>query len=163
MIAEAYNGVYVYDEKTTSSLGYSWPRQWDLRSQFTGYCWTAREFGFNPTGVCVRGISILKTKYETQQVLTYRSDYEIDRWLQQSCRDIERMIDCWSEGYWDYNLDHACTEYGGCALRDICKSSEPESWLQTYFHRRVWNPLLREEQSVEEYNESLKAFMETAK
>lgn len=160
MIAEAYGGVYIYDEKTTSSLGASWANQWEMRSQFSGYCWAAREFGFNPSGVCVRGVSILKTKYDTAQHLTYRSPYEIERWLDQTCRDIGRMIKCWKEGYWDWNLDHACSEYGGCALRSVCKSPDPEAWLQTYFIPRVWNPLLREEQTIEEYNESMRKFME---
>lgn len=158
MIAEAYGGVYIYDEKTTSSLGASWARQWEMRSQFTGYCWAAREFGFNPSGVCVRGVSILKTKYDTQQVLSYRSPYEIDRWLDQTCRDIERMIQCWKEGYWDYNLDHACSEYGGCALQSVCKSPDPEAWLKTYFHQRVWDPLAREEVTLEQFNARLDAF-----
>lgn len=155
MLAEAFGGRYIYDEKTTSSLGSSWIRQWDLRSQFTGYCWASREHGLEPTGVCVRGISILKTKYETQQILTYRSPYEIDRWVEQTCRDIARMIKCWKEGYWDWNLDHACTEYGGCAFREVCKSPDPESWLPTYFAPRVWNPLRREEQTLEQYNQSM--------
>lgn len=152
MIAEAYGGVYIYDEKTTSSLGPSWAKQWEMRSQFTGYCWAAREFGLNPQGVCIRGVSILKTKYDTQQVLSYRSPYEIDRWLDQTCRDIERMIECWKQGYWDYNLDHACSEYGGCALQSVCKSSDPEAWLSTYFVQRVWDPLAREEVTIDQYN-----------
>ena len=160
MIAEAYGGVYIYDEKTTSSLGPSWAKQWEMRSQFTGYCWAAREFGLNPQGVCIRGVSILKTKYDTQQVLSYRSPYEIDRWLDQTCRDIERMIEAWKSGHWDYNLDHACSEYGGCALQTVCKSSDPEAWLKTYFVQRVWNPLAREEQTLAEYNASLAKLME---
>jgi hypothetical protein len=91
MIAEAFQGVYIFDEKTTSSLGPSWSKQWDMRSQFTGYCWAAKQSGLNPSGVCVRGISILKTKYDTQQVVTYRSPYEIDRWLGQVVRDIRAI------------------------------------------------------------------------
>lgn len=152
MIAEAFGGVYVFDEKTTSSLGASWSRQWEMRSQFTGYCWAAEQFGFKPAGVVIRGVSILKTKYDTMQVLTYRSSYEIERWLDQTCRDIERMIQCWKEGYWDYNLDHACAEYGGCALTGVCKSSSPQNWLETYFTRRVWDPLLKQEVTLEAYN-----------
>lgn len=159
MIAEAFGGIYIYDEKTTSSLGPSWSKQWDLRSQFTGYCWAAQEFGLKPSGVCVRGVSILKTKYDTQQVVTYRSPYEIDRWLDQTVRDIKRMIQCWEEGFWDFNLDHACTEYGGCALKAVCKSANPEPWLDTYFVKRVWNPLLRQEQTVEEYNAEMAKWM----
>ena len=159
MIAEAYGGVYVYDEKTTSSLGPSWARQWELRSQFTGYSWAAQQFGLNPQGVCVRGVSILKTKYDTQQVLTYRSPYEIDRWLDQTVRDIRRMVKCWEEGYWDWNLDHACAEYGGCALQTVCKSADPQKWLEAYFVPRVWNPLIREEQTLEQYNDYMLGFM----
>jgi hypothetical protein len=158
MLAEAYGGVYVVDEKTTSSLGPSWAKQWEMRSQFTGYCWAAREFGLNPAGVIIRGVSILKTKYDTMEVLSYRSPYEIDRWLDQTCRDIERMIQAWKAGYWDYNLDHACAEYGGCALQSICKSSDPEAWLKTYFTQRVWDPLAREEVTLEAYNAKLAAF-----
>jgi hypothetical protein len=151
MIADFAGGTYVYDDKTASSLGPSWARQWELRSQFTGYCWAAKELGIPVAGVLVRGVSILKTKFETQQSITYRSQFEIDRWLEQVHRDIERMIRCWEEGYWDYSLDHACTEYGGCSLAQVCKSSDPNGWLDLYFQRKVWDPLLREEVSVEEY------------
>ena len=156
MIAEFAGGIYIYDEKTTSQLGASWGKQWEMRSQFTGYCWAAREFGYNPSGVIVRGVSILKTKYDTLEVPTYRSDYEIDRWLEQTCRDIERMQYAWKSGYWDYNLDHSCAEYGGCPLLQVCKSPNPEQWLETYFERRVWDPLARAEVTWPEYLESRK-------
>lgn len=155
MMAEAYGGIYVFDEKTTSSLGASWAKQWDMRSQFTGYCWAAREFGIEATGVIVRGVSILKTKYDTQQAITYRSPYEVERWLDQTCRDVERMIGAWKEGYWDWNLDHSCAEYGGCQFVPVCKSPSPENWLETYFTPRVWDPLARAEVSVEEYEAGL--------
>jgi hypothetical protein len=159
MIAEFAGGVYIYDEKTTSQLGASWARQWEMRSQFTGYCWAAREFGLNPAGVIVRGVSILKTKYDTLQVPTYRSPYEIDRWVDQTCRDIDRMIQAWRSGYWDWNLDHSCAEYGGCSLLQVCKSSNPDNWLNTHFVRRVWDPLAREEKSVEQYETELRQMM----
>lgn len=162
MIAESYGGIYIYDEKTTTSLGASWAKQWDMRSQFTGYCWAARHYGIQAAGVVVRGVSIRKTKYDTQEVMTYRSDYEIDRWLSQTCRDITRMIECWKQGYWDFNLDHACSEYGGCPFQTVCKSLNPETWLNQYFTQRVWNPLVREEQSVEDYNRYLESFINAA-
>lgn len=155
MIASYANGTYIFDEKTTSQLGPSWARQWEMRSQFTGYCWAARQFGIEASGVIVRGVSILKTKYDTQQAITYRTEYEVDRWVDQSCRDIERMIQCWKDNTWDYNLDHACAEYGGCSLQTICKSPSPESWLPMYFEQRVWDPLARQVISVEEYEAGL--------
>ena len=154
MIAEFAGGVYIVDEKTTSSLGPSWSRQWEMRAQFTGYCWASREVGINPSGVLIRGVSILKTKYDTQQALTNRAGFEIDRWLTQTIRDIERMKKMWEEGYWDYALDNACAEYGGCSFLQICKSPSPDDWLPMYFGKRVWDPLARKELTVEEWEKS---------
>ena len=154
MIAERAGGVYIYDEKTTSSLGASWARQWDMRSQFTGYTWAAREQGIKTMGCIVRGVSILKTKYDTLEVPTYRSDYELDLWHGQMLRDVRAMIRCWEEGYWDYSLDGGCTEYGGCSFQRVCKSNEPEAWLPVYFEQRVWDPLARAETTVAEYEAS---------
>lgn len=153
MIADFAGGVYIYDEKTTTSLGPSWARQWEMRSQFTGYVWAAQHYGINAAGVIIRGVSILKTKYDTQQVITYRSPYEVNRWLEQTTRDITRMIECWKSDYWDYDLDHACAEYGGCGLQSVCKSPDPETWLNAYFTQRVWNPLAREEQTIDQWND----------
>lgn len=154
MIAERANGIYIYDEKTASSLGASWGRQFEMRAQFTGYHWALRSQGIKAAGTVVRGVSILKTKYDTLEVLTHRTDYEIDRWEHQTLRDIARAIQCWKEGYWDFALDGACTEYGGCPFTRVCKSSDPEAWLPMYFEQRVWDPLARAETTVEAYEES---------
>jgi hypothetical protein len=154
MIAEFAGGIYIVDEKTTSSLGASWSRQWEMRSQFTGYCWAAKDFGIEAAGTIIRGVSILKTKYDTQQAITYRTPFEIERWLEQTCRDLERMKKAWEDNWWDFNMDYTCAEYGGCSLLQICKSSSPESWLDTYFEKRVWDPLKREEISVEDWEKS---------
>lgn len=154
MIAERAGGIYIYDEKTTSSLGASWGRQWEMRSQFTGYGWAALKQGIKTDGAIVRGISILKTKYDTLEIPTYRSMYELERWESQTVRDIKRMISMWEEGYWDFNLDGACNEYGGCSFTKVCKSSDPDTWLPAYFQQRVWDPLLRKETTVQEYEAS---------
>lgn len=151
MIAEFAGGVYLVDEKTTSSLGASWSRQWEMRAQFTGYSWACREAGIETAGTIIRGVSILKTKYDTQQAITYRAGWEIDRWLEQTVRDLERMKRMWEADWYDYALDHACAEYGGCSMLQVCKSNDPETWLPMYFAQRVWDPLAREEMTVEEW------------
>lgn len=148
MVCDAFGGVFLYDEKTTSRLGQSWLQQWEHRSQFTAYCWGLRGHGYRPTGVVVRGVSILKDSYGTAQAITYRSDWEVDRWLAQTERDLHRMLALWEEGYWDYSLDHACTEYSGCPLTRVCKSPDPEKWLNLYFTRRKWDPITRTEHSL---------------
>lgn len=148
MICDYAGGVFGLDDKTTSSLGSSWSKQWDMRSQFTGYCWGAGRAGIPLQGFLVRGVSILKTKYDTQQALTYRPQWMIDRWYDQLMKDIERMKVMWANREWDYDLDHACTEYSGCVFRQPCLSLDPQPWLESSFIRRVWNPLTRVEESV---------------
>lgn len=142
-------GVFGEDDKTASQLGASWPRQWDLRSQFTGYCWGAARGGVPLQGFLVRGVSILKTKYDTMEALTYRAEWEIARWYEQLHRDIARMQRMWEEGYFDYNLDESCNSYGGCIFRQACMSKDPEPWLAGGFVRKIWNPVTRSETLVE--------------
>jgi hypothetical protein len=133
------------DDKTTSQLGASWPRQWDLRSQFTSYVWGAARAGIKLDGFLVRGVSILKTKYDTLQAITYRPQWMIDRWYSQLLHDVRRMVECWESGFWDYNLDHACAEYGGCPFRQVCLMKETEQILEQRFQRRRWDPVARTE------------------
>jgi len=139
------NMVLGEDDKTTSSLGASWPTQWDLRSQFTGYVWGMGRIGVKLNGFLIRGVSILKTKYDTMQAITYRPEWQLDRWEKQLYRDIKRMLVCWEEGYFDYNLDHACAEYGGCMFRNVCLAKQPEQLLAVQYERRQWDPLKRVE------------------
>lgn len=146
MICNYANGVFGEDDKTTSSLGASWAKQWDLRSQFTGYCWGAARSGIPLQGFLVRGVSILKTKYDTQQALTYRPQWMIDRWYSQLLRDVARMKAMWESDVWDVNLDHSCAEFSGCIFRQPCLSRDPQPWLETSFVRRMWNPLTRQEE-----------------
>jgi len=138
------------DDKTTSQLGASWPRQWDLRSQFTGYVWGAGRAGIKLDGFLVRGVSILKTKYDTLQAITYRPQWLVERWYEQLLKDAARLIQAWESGYFDYNLDHACAEYGGCPFTSVCQMRDPAPLLRSRFQRRVWDPVARTETLIEE-------------
>lgn len=142
-------GLFGEDDKTTSQLGASWPKQWDLRSQFTGYTWGAARGGLPLSGFLVRGVSILKSKYDHAQAITYRPQWMIDRWYKQVLHDLDRMKSMWLAGEFDYNLDHSCAEYGGCVFRKVCLSQEPEPWLKQDFERRRWDPVSREETILE--------------
>lgn len=143
-------GRYITDEKTTTQLGASWSRQWDLRSQFTGYAWGAQRIGIKVDGALVRGISILKTKYDTQQAISYRPQWMIDRWYEEMIDWVRDMMVCYQTGKWRHNFDHACAEYGDCQFREVCSSQDEAPWLETHFERRAWNPLLRTETKLGE-------------
>lgn len=141
MVGIYNNLLFVVDEKTTSSLGPSWSAKWDLRAQFTGYCWAARTFHLPVVGTIIRGISILKTKYDKAEAISYRPDWEIDRWYKQLIRDLNRMKALYLEGYWDYNISDACESFGGCSFKRLCTSPEPENILPSYYIENTWNPL----------------------
>lgn len=145
MVGVMAGGLFIEDDKTASQLGAAWQSQWDMRSQFTGYCWSARQASLPVDGVLVRGVSLLANKYETQQVITYRRKWEIERWLEQTVREISRMIEMWRAGAFDYNLDESCNAYGGCLFRRVCMSQTPQDWLDGYYEQRVWNPLTHTE------------------
>jgi hypothetical protein len=155
MFVEWAGGIYGLDDKTTSSLGASWARQWALRSQFTGYTWAAKQCGIDASGMIVRGTSILKTKYDHAQAITYRAPFLIEKWYEQLHRDLTRMVvmyrnwkDSGRSDAWDSSLDHACTEYSGCIFTRVCESPDADTWLPMYFDKRVWSPLTREEKEA---------------
>lgn len=149
MICNYAGAEYGEDDKTTKSLGPTWSRQWDMRSQFIGYTWGFRLAGFPIAGFLVRGVSILKTKYDTAEAICNFSDFEIDRWYQQTIEWLADMISCWKRKRWRYNLDHACNEWGGCGFRTVCKMQDETPWLEQYFERRHWDPVTRIETKVE--------------
>lgn len=134
---------YVEDDKTTSRLGPTWAGQWDLRSQFMGYTWGFRQMGYDVAGCLVRGVSILKNKYETQEAMPCFSEEIVNRWYTDLLGWLEDMILCFKTGVWRYNFDHACAEYGGCGFKTVCMAEDEKPWLNQYFERRHWDPVTR--------------------
>lgn len=129
------------DEKTSGQTAtVDWARKWQLRSQFMGYVWALQQCGLDVDSVCVRGISILKTKIgHSQHIQSFSRDL-ISRWHNQLRRDLWHIRRSWDEGYFDYNFAETCTSYGNCVFMDACTSAHPEMWLDTMSVRR-WNPL----------------------
>lgn len=129
------------DDKTTgASIGQNWTKQWDLRSQFIGYIWACQQCGIDAQEVIVRGLAIQITQFVPAEAIKTYSQHLIAKWLEQLRRDLTRMVKCYNEDYWDYNLGDTCTAYGLCPYMDACASPHPEAWL-TNFEVRHWNPL----------------------
>ena len=140
-------GIFICDEKTTTSLGPTWSRQWDLRSQFSGYAWGCAQAGIHVDGAIVRGVAILKTKYDHQQAISYRPEWQVDRWFDEMLEWVERAIESYKRKKFLHNLDNSCADFGGCGFRQVCATqrSEQHNWLETYFERRHWDPVSRVE------------------
>ncbi|MDE0330992.1 MAG: PD-(D/E)XK nuclease family protein [Nitrospinae bacterium] len=148
--------IAIIDEKTTSALGASWPNQWGLKSQFIGYVWGAQRSGIETQTAVIRGVSILKTKYDTLQVIKHFPPHMVDRWRANMLRAVAHMKAYYEEAktcaddndlkavdeVWPRNYGNSCTEYGGCIFTDLCTSPNPAIWYSDFDVRR-WNPLER--------------------
>ena len=151
MICQLAQGLFIEDDKTTGQMGPKWSNQWDMRAQFSGYVWAARHGAarIEVDGVLVRGIAILKTEFKRGQYITYRPEWRIREWLDQTVRDLERMIQAWKTGIWDLNMGDTCDAYGGCSFLQMCQRFNREEWMGDYFERRIWDPLHRIETKLE--------------
>jgi hypothetical protein len=141
-VCEFAGGIYIVDEKTTSSLGPTWSRQWDLRGQFIGYAWGCRESSIKVDGSLIRGVSILKTKYDTAQAVVRHADWQVDEWFTETCWYIRQMISHWQAGFHPHNYGDSCSDYGGCQFKPVCMSQDKGPWLEQGFERKHWDPIL---------------------
>lgn len=142
---------YVVDEKTTGKISDSWVKQWDLDSQMTGYIWSVqRELPFEDLEdlevmAQIRGISVLKYEFGHVEIPVVRSQYMIDRWYEQLCHDVHRMVAEYRIGMWDMALNTACVPYGRtCDYAMLCKSANPERLIEGNYGKVVWNPLAKD-------------------
>lgn len=141
-IVDYAGGTYLCDEKTTKQLGATWSKQWDLRAQFTAYAWALQhQLGITPAGSLIRGVSILKTKYETQEAVVGQPAWKIKRWEDEMHRTMQAMLRDYAAGDWGYDLGEACNHYGGCAFKTLCNAPDPEPWINTYYEHNDWSPL----------------------
>jgi len=156
MIGALGSSLHGLDDKTTSSLGQHWRNQWKLRSQFTGYVWGAREYGLHLDGFIIRGTCILKSSVTFDEASVPCPPHKVERWLAQLCEDTKRMSEQFracevasalhqhQEPHpFGRNLDHACSDFNGCAYLDLCSAERPEAWLDDFIVER-WNPLTRQ-------------------
>lgn len=130
----------IRDEKTAQRLESNWSEKWDLRSQFLGYCWALQRAGVPCNTVVVRGVIITLTSIRQVEAIKIYSQHLIEKWLEQTRRDVNRLVRCWNEGYFDYNFGDVCTMYNHCPYIPLCSSHQPENWYESYEVRR-WNPL----------------------
>jgi len=143
MLGQYQGRPIIRDEKTSGkTAGSNWAEQWDFRAQFIGYTWACQQAGILADSVCVRGVSILKTKRDTAEAIKTYSDLTRARWLEQLRRDLWRLRRSWDAGYFDYNMGDSCSAYGNCVFLTSCVAppDQEASWLSDFAVRR-WNPL----------------------
>jgi hypothetical protein len=152
--------VYVMDEKTTKAMGASWHKQWDMRGQFYGYTYAARQYGYNCVGALVRGIAIQQTQFQfAEKPLTF-TDQQLEIWWLEALKKIRRMVDMyeqakkhyiddsetsveWLHANFDKSFGDACGSYGGCQFVELCTHPAPQLLYRSY-EERIWDPLAKD-------------------
>jgi len=142
------NKLVIRDEKTMSTVRQNWSETFDMRSQFLGYCWASQILGIAVDTVVIRGIVILKTKFHQLQTIKLYPKERIARWLEQTRRDLTRMVAAHDSGYFDYDFGDSCTSYGTCAYMPLCTSVDPSRWYSSY-RKRSWNPIKADPEAIE--------------
>lgn len=148
---------YILDDKTCTQLGATWASKWRLRSQFTGYYWGAQEYGIPTQGVIIRGMCFYQAIkpesgdiYVCKQVISERTKHDVEVWLKTTQRRLLGLLQDWKTDSYNYNLGDTCNSYGGCPFENICISKHPENWLRSGFVRKIWNPIERRVEPIEE-------------
>lgn len=151
-------GLYVgVDEKSSGYLGESWMANWPMRGQITGYMRGCEVYGYKIRHFHIRGIGILKTDITFAENIQNRAEWQIDSWLAQVRKDINRAAAAYiemcreqeihgfdgrgMEKHWDQNFDSVCSSYNGCPYMDLCTSEHPDRWLRGNYVDVDWNPL----------------------
>lgn len=135
---------FAVDEKTTKYFTETWASKWALRAQLIGYVWACKQYGIPVAGSIVRGTALKLTEIEHAEVILSIPGWRIERWYGQTLRDVERMIQSWDKGVWDWNLGDSCVAYSGCPFVELCKVQNYEPWLAPevgMFQPNTWSPL----------------------
>jgi len=143
--------VWGIDHKTTSSLGDTYMRFHTPNLQFSGYAWAIRQLGYPLCqGILVDAILVAKGLLETasraklvplRRDFAYRSEADIDEFLSVVTSLQQDIYSREMSQNWIPNWS-ACTDYGECPYRKICK--EPvefrEKIIASDYVHEPWEP-----------------------
>jgi hypothetical protein len=134
---------FIEDDKTTSQLGTTWGKQWELDSQMTGYVWAARKYKVDIKGALIRGFCFYNNRIEHTQVLTHRQKHELEDWENMVYSRLEEMRVAWVKKYYTPALNKNCGDFGGCVLQQYCKYDHKPEILKADYKRIKWDPVNR--------------------
>lgn len=140
--------LYVMDRKTTTSTpGSYYFAQFEPNNQMTLYTLASQVIFQTPIkGVIIDAAQVAVDFSRFTRGFTYRTQPQIDEWVNDLRLLFARAEDYVVAGYWPMN-DTACGNYGGCRFREICSKSPQvrEQFLKSNFDKQDedqrWNPL----------------------
>ena len=142
------NQVFLTDLKTTTtSLGEDYFRQYSPNNQLSLYDFAGSHIlpeEDKPQGIIVDAVQILSNGIRCERRIITRTNSQREEWLEDFHIWMESNQHYWATGRYPMN-DTACNQYGRCVFRDQHCSLIPSlrrSALETYFEKKIWNPLM---------------------
>jgi hypothetical protein len=133
-----------YKSSTSTPGSYFW-NQFEPNNQMSLYTLAGKiVFQTNIKGVLIDSIQIMVDDTRCTRGTTYRTQDQLEEWLDDLHHWLRMAEDYATAGYWPQN-DTACDKYGGCKFREICSKSPGvrERFLKGDFNKEEpWNPLL---------------------
>jgi len=141
-----FNGdLFVMDHKTTTlGLGEYYWKQFTPNNQMTLYTLAGKiVFDAPIKGVIVNAAQILVGGTVFERNIIYRTQEQLDEWLDDLGFHLRRAEEYAREDYWPHN-DTACDKYRGCEFREVCGKTPQvrHHFLNANFEQvEPWNPL----------------------
>jgi len=133
-----------YKSSTSTPGSYFW-NQFEPNNQMSLYTLAGKVvFQTNIKGVLIDSIQIMMEDTRCTRGTTYRTQDQLEEWLDDLHHWLRMAEDYATAGYWPQN-DTACDKYGGCSFREICSKSPGvrNRFLKGDFNKEEpWNPLL---------------------
>ncbi len=147
LIAGQTGDIFVMDQKTTGSGLNEWYfKGFDRSIQMSGYSLAGSIlFGSPIRGVMIDAAQIQVGGTTFMRGETYRTEEQLEEWLQETEMIIKRMQDYTVSGFFPRDTT-ACGYYGGCVFKDICamSPSNRDRFLKGGFAKRKrWDPIER--------------------
>ena len=152
LLVRTVSGIYVLDHKTTSMMGTTFYKQFELGQQPLGYIWAANKiFGEMPKGFIVNSIywrPPLKNqnvgRVEFDRFPFNYSEAKVDEWEVDVMSSISDFVGNLTRGHFAGYRMWCVNKYGTCPYHDVCSLDTPEQRAQllnsSLFHNVNWDP-----------------------
>ena len=150
-IVEWQGGLWVMDHKTTSRLGASYFEQYNPHAQVTMYLYAAQQyFGVEKVrGFIVDAAFVGKSNKNQRDIITM-TQVEIDERMDEILthayelitveKALEQKPEAWKTICPRAMITEACSAWGACEYRDLCRYGFDPKFMKTQFKEDFWTP-----------------------
>lgn len=150
MIVEHEGRLYLVDHKTTSMMGPTYFREFELSSQFHGYTWAAQQLLGRPIfGAIINALGVRKptktgTSLEFQRKTITITQEALYEWQADTLHIITDFVEMARREHMPKHTKWCVGKYGMCQFFDVCTlpADQRQQLLSTGDYKAVtWNPL----------------------